>query len=238
MRHTLFTEDLLDIPVPYNVPTLTYETPELNKNYWIIDDFFSHKDAIAIANQCLNKDKKKWKLGSPYTNELWPGMRAAKALKKAQLAKVEAWIKSKINKDKIWVVESDDVIVDSNTAILVGAKEGKSRPHVDNRKLCKYGAVLYLNQNPAPDSGTSFYRLKYANGAVGGNLVQDPYKNLVDALHTQALPSDAWYVDHSIENKFNRLILFKGNMVHSASSYFGTDKRDKRLAVTFFYMSE
>jgi len=238
MRHAKLTETLLDIAVPYNVPTLTYEAPELNKNYWVIDDFFSTKDAITIANRCLNKDKKKWKLGSPYTNELWPGMRSAKALKKTELAKVEAWIKSKLGKDKIWVVESPEVIVDSNTAILVGGNEGKARPHVDNRKLCKYGAVLYLNQNPEADSGTSFFRLKYANGAAGGNLVQDPYVNLVDALQTQALPADAWYVDHSIENKFNRLILFKGNIVHSASGYFGEDKREKRLAITFFYMTD
>lgn len=238
MRHTKFNKDFLDIPVPYNVPTLTYEAPLINENYWIIDDFFSHKDAVTIANRCLNKEQKRWKLGSPYTNELWPGMRAAKALKKTELTKVEAWIKSKINKDKIWVVENDDVIVDSNTAILVGGNEGKARPHVDNRKLCKFGAVLYLNQNPAEDSGTSFYRLKYGNGSAGGNLVQDPYINLVDALHTQSLPADAWYVDHSIDNQFNRLILFKGNMVHSASGYFGNDKRDKRLAITFFFMSE
>jgi hypothetical protein len=82
MRHTKFINDFLDMPVPYNVPTLFYESPELNKNYWFIDDFFSHKDAITIANRCLNKEQKRWKLGSPYTNKLWPGMRAAKALKK------------------------------------------------------------------------------------------------------------------------------------------------------------
>jgi len=238
MRHEKYSEQLENISIPYNVPSLFYEAPSLNVNYWIVDDFFNHKDAISIANRCLNKDKKRWKFGSPYTKELWPGMRANKALKKTELVKVETWIKSKIHKDKIWVVENDDVIVDSNTAILVGGNEGKARPHVDNRKLCKYGAVLYLNQNPAEDSGTSFYRLKYANGAAGGNLVQDPYENLVDALHTQSLPADAWYVDHSIDNQFNRLILFKGNMVHSASGYFGNDKRDKRLAVTFFFMSD
>ena len=41
MRHAKLTDTLLDIAVPYNVPTLTYEAPELNKNYWVIDDFFS-----------------------------------------------------------------------------------------------------------------------------------------------------------------------------------------------------
>ena len=136
------------------------------------------------------------------------------------------------------MAESEKVVVDSNTAILVGGDEGSARPHVDNRKLCRYGAVLYLSQNPQPHSGTSFYRLKYSNGAAGGNLVEAPYFNLVDALKTSSLPPGAWYEDVAIENKFNRIILFKGNIAHSASSYFGKEKRDKRLAVTFFWLAE
>lgn len=238
MRHAKYSDDLADKTVPYNAATLPYEQPELNVNYWIVDNLFSHQEAVTIANRCFNKDKKKWKLGSPYTKELWPGMRSAKALKKDELLKVENWAKGEIGKANMWVEEDNQVVVDSNTAILVGADEGKARPHVDNQKLCRYGAVLYLSQNPAADSGTSFYRLKYANGAAGGNVVQDPYHNLVDALKTRSLPADAWYEDHSIENKFNRLILFKSNIVHSASGYFGKDKRDKRLAVTFFWMTE
>lgn len=119
--------------------------------------------------------------------------------------------KQQIINDSIWIAESEDVVVDTNTAILVGGEEGAARPHVDNRKLCRFGAVLYLNKQPAPQSGTSFYRLKYANGAAGGNTVNHPYLNLVDALNTKSLPPSAWYEDISIENKFNRLILFKGN---------------------------
>jgi hypothetical protein len=222
--------------VPFNSPTLPYEKPELGINYWIQDDFFPHKKAIDIANKCFNK--KKWKLGSPYTKELWPGMRSKNALSKGDLELVENWAKLQVKKSALWVAESDKVVVDSNTAILVGSEEGKARPHVDNRKLCRYGAVLYLNQNPQAHSGTSFYRLKYSNGAAGGNLVDAPYLNLVDALKTDRLPADSWYEDVAIENKFNRLILFKGNIAHSASGYFGKEKRDKRLAITFFWLAE
>ncbi len=70
---------------------------------------------------------------------------------------------------------------------------------------------------------------------VGGNIVKPPYHNLVDALKTKSLPPNSWYEDVAIENKFNRLILFKGNIAHSATGYFGKEKRDKRLAVTFFW---
>lgn len=234
--HDRYSEDMDYPDVPYNAPKLAYEKPELNVNYWIVDDFFSEKEAVKIANRCYNK--KKWKLGKPYTEELWPGMRSKNALTRKELMLVELWVKNMIGSDNIWVAESNDVVVDTNTAILVGSKEGAARPHTDSRQLCRYGGVLYLSKKAAPHSGTSFYRLKYKNGAAGGNLVTRPNQNLVDALKTNFLPSSSWYEEFSIENKFNRLILFKGNMVHSASSYFGKDKRDKRLAITFFWMTE
>ena len=98
--------------------------------------------------------------------------------------------------------------------------------------------MLYLHPDPDPAAGTSFYRMRYGNDAVGGNKVAAPYINLVDALKTTSLPKGAWYEDLRIENRFNRLILFKANLVHSASAYFGEAKRDKRLAVTFFWMTE
>ncbi|WP_282167466.1 DUF6445 family protein [Shewanella japonica] len=234
--HPIYSDELNLPDAPFDAPKLNYEKPEENKNFWIIDNFFSEKQATEIANRCFMKSK--WKLGKPYTSELWPGMRSKNALKKKELLQVENWIKEILKVDKLWVAESNSVVVDTNTAILVGADEGAARPHVDNRQLCRYGAVLFLSKNPKPHSGTSFYRLKYANEAAGGNLVQKPYNNLVDALNTDSLPPSAWYEDEAIENKFNRLILFKGNMVHSASSYFGKEKREKRLAITFFYMTE
>ncbi|ARD23968.1 MULTISPECIES: DUF6445 family protein [Shewanella] len=234
--HPIYSDELNLPDAPFDAPKLNYEKPEENKNFWIIDNFFSEKQATEIANRCFMKSK--WKLGKPYTSELWPGMRSKNALKKKELLQVENWIKETLKVDKLWVAESNSVVVDTNTAILVGADEGAARPHVDNRQLCRYGAVLFLSKNPKPHSGTSFYRLKYANEAAGGNLVQKPYNNLVDALNTDSLPPSAWYEDEAIENKFNRLILFKGNMVHSASSYFGKEKREKRLAITFFYMTE
>ena len=225
-----------NLTIPDNAPTLPYEKPVMGKNYWIEDDFFTKKDALSIANRCYNK--KKWKLGKPYTNELWPGMRSDNALRPKELAKIESWVKNVTGAKRIWVATSETVTVDSNTAILVGADEGDSRPHCDSKKLCTYGAVLYLSINPEPDGGTSFYRLKYPNGAIGGNKVPYPYINLVDALNTKALPKDSWSVDVNIDNNFNRLILFKGDIVHSASKYFGREKREKRLAITFFWKAE
>lgn len=235
-KHSKVPEGVNLPAVPVGVPSLRYEKPELNKHYWIADEFFNNKEAMDIRQTCLSKTE--WKYGKPYTKELWPGMRSHDALNAAQLKKVEDYVKSIIKKDKIWVEESLSVVVDSNAAILVGDEEGAARPHVDNRFLCRYAAVYYVHPDPVPAAGTSFYRLKYANEAAGGNVVDPPHANLVDALNVTSLPISAWYIDEEIENRFNRLIIFKGNIAHSASAYFGNDLESKRLAVTFFWMCE
>lgn len=235
-KHSKIPEDIALPSVPLNAPSLRYEKPKLGNNYWVIDNFFDHQEAMEIRASCLNR--KTWKYGKPYTKELWPGMRTPNALTDSQLKKVEEYVKSVVDKDKLWVVESAKVVVDSNTAILVGEEEGAARPHVDNRYLCRYAAVLYLNPAPKASAGTSFYRLKYANLAPGGNIVDAPFANLVDALSVSSLPLSAWYKDVDVANHFNRLIIFKGNIVHSASEYFGDSTESKRLAITFFWMCE
>lgn len=222
--------------VPLDQPVLPYEKPQEGVNYWIKDDFFPPDKAKKIANRCFTP--KKWKLGKPYTTELWPGMRAPKALKIAELKQVEDWVKSKIGKDKLWSITDADVEVDTNSIHLTGATEGQPRPHTDGRDLCRYAAVLYLSRSPEPNTGTSFYRLRYDNKAPGGNIVPPPYINLVDVLQTDSLPPESWYEDHQVENCFNRLLLFKGNMIHGASGYFGKEKRDRRLVALFFWMVE
>ncbi|MBH0043421.1 DUF6445 family protein [Pseudoalteromonas sp. SWXJZ10B] len=235
-KHQKVPKSVVLPSVPSNAPGLRYEKPELGSNYWVVDEFFKHEEAMAIRSSCLKKEV--WKYGKPYTKELWPGMRTPNALNSKQLKKIEKYVKSVIKKNKLWVADSNKVVVDTNTAILVGAEEGASRPHVDNRYLCRYAAVLYLNPDPITSAGTSFYRLKYANEAAGGNIVDPPYANLVDALNVSSLPYSAWYKDIDIENRFNRLIIFKGSIVHSASEYFGDDLNTKRLAITFFWMCE
>jgi hypothetical protein len=103
--------------------------------------------------------------------------------------------------------------LDSNVAQLVGKMKACRIRIPTASHLCRYAAVIYLSKNPSPDSGTSFCRLRYPNDAIGGNIVTDPHKNLVDALKVRALPMQAWYEDMRVQNVFNRMILYKANLV-------------------------
>lgn len=221
--------------IPANVPSLAYEPLEQGKNYWIVDDVLPN--AQQVAERCFQREK--WEFGQPYQPESWPGMRFHDALLPDELAQIEAKVKQLIGKDKLWLGQPTGALrLDCNVAQLVGANESRPHPHTDSRNLCRYACVIYLSPNPAPISGTSFCRLRYPNGAIGGNMVTAPYNNLADALKVKSLPIQAWYEDLRVDNVFNRMILYKANLVHCASGYFGTDLREKRLTTVFFWMTE
>lgn len=222
-------------PIGQGAPTLPYEKLEHGKNYWIVDNVLPN--AEEIAERCFTHPS--WEYGAPYQKESWPGMRFHGALTQAELDSVETLVKSLTGKDKLWMEQpSGGLRLDCNVAQLVGEKESSPHPHTDSRTLCRYACVIYLSPRPAPDSGTSFCRLRYPNGAIGGNMVAAPHNNLVDALKVRGLPIEAWYEDMRVENVFNRMILYKANFVHCATGYFGKELRDKRLTTVFFWMAE
>jgi hypothetical protein len=58
---------------------------------------------------------------------------------------------------------------------------------------------------------------------------------LRDALGVPSLPMSAWKEDLALPNVFNRLVVYRGDLVHAATSYFGSDDRSKRLTIVFFW---
>jgi hypothetical protein len=165
-------------------------------------------------------------------------MRAAGALLPDELALVEAWVKQVTGARKLWLEATPQgATLNHNYAQLVGIAESGPRPHTDSRALCRYAAVIYLTPDPDADGGTSFYRLRHADGTLGGNLCSPPHANLRQALGVTGLPLTAWQEELRVENRFNRMLLYRANMVHSASAYFGFAHAEKRLTAVFFWMA-
>jgi len=216
------------------LPNLTYRKPQQGRDYWVEDNFLPN--AEEISERCYTQQY--WELGAPYANEPWPGKRSPKALLPSELDYVEAWVKKVTGAKKLWLESTPEgTSLNHNYAQLVGMADSGARPHTDSRKLCRYACVIYLTPDPDPDCGTSFYRQRHANGALGGNLCMPPHTNLREALGVKGLPLDAWQEDVRVENRFNRILLYRANLVHSASGYFGFDHTDKRLTVVFFWMA-
>jgi hypothetical protein len=214
--------------------TLPYRKLQLGRDYWIKDKMLPN--AQSIVERCLVNES--WMLGQPWRNETWPGMRCPNALLPDELQIIEDWVKEQTGATRLWQEASPDFgSLSHNFVQLVGGTDSGPRPHTDSRKLCRYAAVLYLSPNAPKTGGTTFYRLRLPNGALGGNTCPPPHANLREALGVTGLPLAAWKEDISIPNVFNRLLLYKADIVHSASSYFGSEKRTKRMTVVFFWMA-
>ena len=219
---------------PAKQPTLTYRKPQQGRDYWVQDDFLSN--ALEVSQRCYAQTE--WELGAPHRPEPWPGMRAANALLPEELAYVEAWVKKVTGSKKLWQEATPEgSTLNHNYVQLVGMAESGARPHTDSLKLCRYAAVIYLTPNPDADCGTSFFRLRYPNGSLGGNYCSPPHANLREALKVKTLPPDAWHEESRIENRFNRILLYRANMVHSASAYFGFEQHERRMTAVFFWMA-
>lgn len=215
-------------------PTLTYRKPQLGRDYWVLDGVLPN--AAEVAQRCFAREA--WELGAPHRAEPWPGMRSQGALLPDELAQVEAWVRKVTGAKKLWQQATPQgSTLNHNYVQLVGGIESGPRPHTDSLKLCRYAAVIYLSPEPMAAAGTSFYRLRYPDGTLGGNYCSPPHANLREALGVTSLPPQAWHEELRVENRFNRMLLYRANLVHSASSYFGCDHHDKRMTAVFFWMA-
>ena len=219
---------------PAALPVLPYRKPTRGRDYWVLDDVLPDPDAV--RERCLAKDD--WTRGHPYTSEAWPGLRAMPGLEPPELACVERLVRKATGAGKLWVQRAPGGgTLNHNCVQVVGEGESEPRPHTDSRALCRYAAVLYLNPGVPRDCGTSFYRQSLPGGRLGGNVVQTPHNNLVEALGTRFVTADSFEEDVRVPHRYNRLLLYNANLVHSATGYFGGELARKRMTAVFFWMA-
>jgi hypothetical protein len=222
--------------MPLHARTLPYRKPEIGKHYWIKDNIL--RDPSTVVERCFNKET--WIMGAPWRPEPWPGMRAPDALLPDELAIIEDWV---ISQTGVKALRPQGTPVNAvsghNNVQIVGGGDGVARPHVDSSKLCDYAAVLYLHPYPpTKHAGTSFYRLRLPDGTLGGNICPPPYESLSQVPgFEKGSDLTMWEEDLEVPYVFNRLLVYKSDIVHSATSYFGWDHElgSKRIAAVFFW---
>jgi hypothetical protein len=221
-------------PQSSQLPVLPYRKPTRDRDYWVLDDVLPNIDDIRA--RCLAKDD--WVEGYPHRPESWPGLRTMPGLEPAELARIEGLVRKATGARKLWVETAPDGgTLNHNCIQVVGKDECEPRPHTDSRNMCRYAAVLYLSPDAPKDCGTSFYRQSLPGGILGGNMVTAPHNNLVDALGTRFVPPDSFTEDLRVPHRYNRLLLYGANMMHTATGYCGSTLEDKRMTAVFFWMA-
>ncbi|HEV3059691.1 MAG TPA: hypothetical protein VGY48_15680 [Vicinamibacterales bacterium] len=96
--------------------------------------------------------------------------------------------------------------------------------HCDSQR---YAGIIFLTPDAPPAAGTTLYRSKASKQR---RFVDDP-SMFAGGFYDSTL----WETVDVIGNVYNRLVLWRGDLVHSASCYFGQTVDNARLFQMFFF---
>ena len=89
-----------------------------------------------------------------------------------------------------------------------------------------WAAVCYLTPNAPLSAGTALYRHK----ATG------EYSKVKE--NHEGYDYTKWDMVDYVANKYNRIVLYRGNLFHASVDYFGDNNQNGRLFQTFFFNTE
>lgn len=109
--------------------------------------------------------------------------------------------------------------------------------HADQTTM--WAGVCYLTPDAPLSSGTGLFKHK-ETGLYGAayNESGNYDKEIMDIIYRDSRDMSKWDMVDMVSNKFNRLVLYRGDLFHTSLDYFGTDKYDGRLFQTFFFNTE
>jgi hypothetical protein len=195
----------------------------------IIDNFYENPDAIrkfALAQ------KFKFRHEEGDVGYVYPGCRTK------DLYDLDKTLQAKVLKKLISVFhipEHDRMQwAVSSSFQIVSEQYKKGVIHTDNNTI--FAGVLYLTPEAPLDSGTSVFR-------KNATFTQEKYKQASEEndarFKSGQIAMDTGF--HSmfdevvrINNIYNTLILFEGDIFHAANKFFGSTQDDSRLVQVFF----
>lgn len=132
------------------------------------------------------------------------------------------------------LITKDDPLLESNI-------------HVDP---FDWAAIIYLTLPKFCRGGTSFYRFKATGweSVPSSKELQDKgYGDADELIRSHSKNPKMWDINYSIPMKYNRLVLYKANQFHAATSLgknrqgtrsgFGSNIENARLTMNFFFNS-
>ena len=94
----------------------------------------------------------------------------------------------------------------------------------------KWAGVCYLTPNAPHTGGTGLFRHKKTGAYRPSQLPKD--------VHVEGQDYTKWDLMDVVGNRYNRLVLYRGDLFHASLDYFGSTNEDGRLFQLFFFDTE
>jgi hypothetical protein len=102
-----------------------------------------------------------------------------------------------------------------------------------------WAALVYLTPDAPLSGGTGLFRHKETGLEMTPKLSDGTVDDrLMSVINKDSQDLTKWEMTDRIANKYNRLVLYRGDLFHISLDYFGTNKDNGRLFQTFFFSTE
>lgn len=177
----------------------------------IVDDFYGNPDNVRA-----------YALSQPFeVSGNYPGLRTKPYLPNDLKQSMQHIIQFAGGKITHWFEDSG-----YTGAFQICTARDRTWIHAD--QFNTWAAVCYLTPDAPLSSGTALYRYKETKEyeLKSKDHVYDGYD------YTK------WEMTDYVANKYNRIVLYRGNMYHASLDYFGDSYQNGRLFQTFFFNTE
>lgn len=174
----------------------------------IVDNFYVNPDAV-----------RSYALNLPFSVKgNFPGMRTQPYLPDDLKAAIQHWMLP-VGKINNWFENQG-----YTGAFQIATAQDRTWIHADYYN--KWAGVCYLSPNAPHTGGTALYQHK-----------QSGHYRRTDKDY-EGYDFTKWDLFDKIGNRYNRLILYRGDLYHASIDYFGDTLQNGRLFQTFFFDTE
>jgi len=115
----------------------------------------------------------------------------------------------------------------------------RDRSWVHADQTTTWAGVIYLTPDAPLTGGTGLFRHKATGLEMAPRNADGTYNDaIMSEIYKDSQDMTKWEQTTFIGNKYNRLILYRGDFFHTSLDYFGRDMYDGRLFQTFFFDTE
>ena len=199
------------------------------QNIFIIDNFYSNPDAV-----------RDYALSLPYRKDVagYHFWRTTPRLNYNIIPLLEKYIGNKILLDHFWTKHPVDEYIEMNMSfykVINNPNEDYVRATHIHHDLAHYSGIVYLSPDLPPNVGTQLWRHKssgdeFAFGNTGYNVGEQGVDTRGDDE-----PKENFEKTDYMAYKYNRLVLFRGTLWHSAAHT--NDMPDGERLNQFFYFN-